>query len=95
MTDCVAPLPASVLSLADISLAVCSSFWHGISSFVTAKHTVNSRGKLPESGTVIRKLSFEGDALSLSMAAQFFVAARASSFGYSGAIFGRLKVSFH
>jgi len=27
-------------------------------SFVTANHTVNSRGKQPKSGTVIRKLSF-------------------------------------
>ena len=27
-------------------------------SFVTANHTVNSRGKLPENGIVIRKLSF-------------------------------------
>jgi hypothetical protein len=63
-------------------------------SFVTAKHTVNSRGKLPESGTVIRKLSFEGDALSLSMAAQF-LRCQGVLFGYSGAIFGRLKVSFH
>jgi hypothetical protein len=40
-------------------------------SFVTAKHTVNNRGKLPKSRTVIRKLSFALDALSLSIAAQF------------------------
>ena len=45
------------------------SIW--ITSFVTANHTVNSRGKLPKNRTVIKKLSFEGDALSLSMAAQF------------------------
>ena len=30
VTDCVPPLPASVLSFADISLAVRSSFWHKI-----------------------------------------------------------------
>ena len=48
-------------------------------SFVTAKHTVNNRGKLPKSGIVIRKLSFEGDALSLSMAAQFLRCRRRSS----------------
>ncbi|WP_419046634.1 hypothetical protein, partial [Dysosmobacter sp.] len=37
----------------------------------TANHTVNNRGKLLESRTVIRKLSFALDALSLSIAAQF------------------------
>jgi hypothetical protein len=34
-------------------------------SFVTANHTVNSRGKLPENGIVIRKLSFEFGGTSL------------------------------
>ena len=33
VTDCVSSLPASVFPLADISLAVCSSLWHGISPF--------------------------------------------------------------
>ena len=33
VTDCVPPLPASVLSFSDIALAVCSSFRHGISPF--------------------------------------------------------------
>ena len=33
VTDSVPALPASVLSFSDISLAVCSSFWHGISPF--------------------------------------------------------------
>ena len=40
-------------------------------SFVTANHTVNSTGKLPKNGIVIRKLSFSLDALSLPIAAQF------------------------
>ena len=53
------------------------SIW--ITSFVTANHTVNSRGKLPKNRTVIKKLSFEGDALSLSMAAQFLRCRRRSS----------------
>ena len=42
-------------------------------SFVTANHTVNGRGKLPKSGIVIRKLSFahrNHAALSLTIAAQ-------------------------
>ena len=33
VADCVPALPASVLSLADVPLAVCSSFRHGISPF--------------------------------------------------------------
>ena len=33
VTDCVPALPSTVFPLADISLAVCSSFWHGISPF--------------------------------------------------------------
>ena len=53
------------------------SIW--ITSFVTANHTVNSRGKLPKNRTVIKKLSFEGDALSLPMAAQFLRCRRRSS----------------
>ena len=53
------------------------SIW--ITSFVTANHTVNSKGKLPKNRTVIKKLSFEGDALSLSMAAQFLRCRRRSS----------------
>ena len=42
-----------------------------VSAPFATNNTVTNRGKLPESGTVIKKLSFEGDALSLSMAAQF------------------------
>ena len=33
VTDCVPPLPASILSFSDIALAVCSSLWHDISPF--------------------------------------------------------------
>ena len=33
VADCVAALPASVLAFSDVALAVCSSFWHGISPF--------------------------------------------------------------
>jgi len=65
-----------------------------ISAPFATNNTVAKREKLPENGTVIRKLSFEGDALSLSMAAQF-LRCQGVLFGYSGAIFGRLKVSFH
>ena len=60
-------------------------------SFVTANHTVNSRGKLPKSGIVIRKLSFaprSRAALSLPIAAQFLRCRGTLFFGYSGAFFG-------
>ena len=33
VTDCVPALPSTVLSFADVALAVCSSLWHGISPF--------------------------------------------------------------
>ena len=33
VTDSVSSLPSTVLSFSDVSLAVCSSFWHGISPF--------------------------------------------------------------
>ena len=51
-------------------------------SFVTANHTVNSRGKLPKNGIVIKKLSFAPQnlaALSLTIAAQFLRCRRRSS----------------
>ena len=37
VTDCVASFPSSVLSFSDIALAVCSSFWHGISLLCNGK----------------------------------------------------------
>ena len=37
VTDCVATLPAAILSLADVPLAVCSSFWHSIDLLCNGK----------------------------------------------------------
>ncbi|MCI6866185.1 MAG: hypothetical protein MR849_08460, partial [Oscillibacter sp.] len=62
-------------------------------SFVTAKHTVNNRGKLPKSGIVIRKLSFALDALSLSMAAQF-LRCRGRSLWFQRCDFGTVESRF-
>ena len=42
-----------------------------VSAPFATNNTVIKGTKLPENQTVIKKLSFEGDALSLSMAAQF------------------------
>ena len=33
VADCVAALPAAILALSDVPFPVCSSLWHGISSF--------------------------------------------------------------
>ena len=68
-----------------------------LASFVTAKDTVTKGTKLPESRTVIRKLSFaprSRAALSLSMAAQFLRCRGTLFFGYSGAFFGRPRSLF-
>ena len=78
VTDCVPALPTSVFSFSDVPLAVCSSFWHDISPFRNEQYR-NQGNKATESRTVIRKLSFEGDALSLSMAAHFLRCRRRSS----------------
>ena len=47
VTDCVPTLPASVLSFADVALAVCSSLWHGISPFRNEQYR-NQRDKATE-----------------------------------------------
>ena len=56
-----------------------------VSAPFATNNTVAKGTKLPESRTVIRKLSFTGDALSLSMAAQFLRCRGTLFFGYSGA----------
>ena len=67
-------------------------------SFVTENHTVNSTGKLPKNGIVIKKLSFAPSeprrpifvygGANLALPGTFF-------FGYSGAIFERMKSPFY
>ena len=66
-----------------------------VSAPFATNNTVTKGTKLPGNRTVIRKLSFALDALSLSIAAQFLRCLRTLFFGYSGAIFERLKISFH
>jgi len=61
-----------------------------VSAPFATNNTVSKGTKLPENGTVIRKLSFApGTASSLSMAAQFLRCRGTIFFGYSGAIWGR------
>jgi len=69
-----------------------------VSAPFATNNTVTNSGKLSKGGTVIRKLSFahrNHAALSLTIAAQFLRCRGTLFFGYSGAIFERLKVSFH
>jgi len=68
-----------------------------LTSFVTANHTVNGRGKLSKGGTVIRKLSFalRPRCPIFDYCGAIFALPEAFFFCYSGAIFERLKVSFH
>ena len=97
VTDCVATLPASVLSLSDIALSVCSSFRHGISPFRNeqyrnqgnkATRKSNCYQKVINCPSEPRRLIFVyGDAISALPEAFFF--------GYSGAIFERSRSLFH
>ena len=61
-------------------------------SFVTANHTVNSTGKLPKNGIVIRKLSFATPGLCRLIfvyCGAIFALPEAFFFGHSGTIFER------
>ena len=65
-----------------------------VSAPFATNNTVTKGTTLPESRTVIRKLSFALDALSLSMATQFLRCRGTLFFGYSGAFFGRPRSLF-
>jgi len=65
-----------------------------VSAPFAMNNTVTKGTKLPENGTVIRKLSFaprSHAALSLPIAAQFLRCRGTLFFGYSGAIFERSR----
>jgi hypothetical protein len=68
-----------------------------VSAPFATNNTVTKREKLPENGTVIRKLSFalRPRRLIFDYCGAIFALPEAFFFGYSGAIFERLKVSFH
>jgi hypothetical protein len=76
-------------------LLVFSAWYQPLS---TTNNTVTKGTKLPENRTVIRKLSFapfEPRRLIFDYCGAIFALPEAFFFGYSGAIFERLKVSFH
>ena len=52
VTDCVPPLPAAILSFADIAFSVCSSFWHGTFTFAgEIEYTLAFAQRIAHSGS--------------------------------------------
>ena len=97
VTDCVPALPSTVLSFADVSLAVCSSFRHGISPFRNEQYR-NQGNKATRKSNCYQKViicTSEPRRLIFDYCGAIFALPEAFFFGYSGAIFERLKVSFH
>jgi len=69
-----------------------------VSAPFATNNTVTKGTKLPKNGIVIRKLSFalfEPRRRIFVYGGAIFALPEAFFFSYSGAIFGRLKVSFH
>ena len=97
VTDGVAPLPAAILSLADVPLAVCSSLWHDISPFRNEQYR-NQGNKATRKSNCYQKViicTSEPRRLIFVYGDAIFALPEAFFFGYSGAIFERSKVSFH
>ena len=98
VTDSVPALPSAVLSFSDISLAVCSSFRHKISLLVDNEQYRNQEGKATQKRNCYQKVINclrQFPPLIFAYCGAIFALPEAFFFGYSGAIFGRLKVSFH
>jgi len=96
VTDGVAPLPASVLSLADVPLAVCSSFRHGISPFRNEQYR-NQGNKATRKSNCYQKVIICTSGprrLIFDYCGAIFALPEAFFFGYSGTIFGRSRILF-
>ena len=97
VTDCVAALPSSILALSDIAFSVCSSLWHGISPFRNEQYR-NQGNKATRKSNCYQKViicTSEPRRRIFVYGGAIFALPEAFFFGYSGAIFERLKVSFH
>ena len=97
VTDCVPALPSTVLSFADVPFPVRSSFRHGISPFRNEQYR-NQGNKATEKWNCYQKVincPSEPRRLIFDYCGAIFALPEAFFFGYSGAIFERLKVSFH
>ena len=96
VTDCVPALPSTVLTLSDVPLAVCSSLWHGISPFRNEQYR-NQGNKSTEKRNRYQKViicTSEPRRLIFDYCGAIFALPEAFFFGYSGAIFERLRNPF-
>ncbi len=82
VTDCVPALPASVLSFSDVPFPICSSFRHKISPFRNEQYRNQGNKATRKSNCYQKVIICPSEPCRLI-------------FVYSGAIFERLKVSFH
>ena len=104
VADCVPALPAAILALANTSLAVCSSFWHGISLLCNGKAYRKQQRKATEKPNCYQKVIIcagcpifvYGDAISALLGAFSLVSAVRFSDGqgilsidYSGSKYAR------
>ena len=71
VTDCVPPLPASVLSFSDVALAVCSSFRHKISPFHNEQYCNQQRKATGKRNCYQKVIIYFTSLFSLPIAAQF------------------------
>ena len=97
VTDCVPALPSAILSFSDIALAVCSSFRHGINPLRNEQYR-NQRNKATEKPNCYQKViicTSEPRRLIFVYGDAIFALPEAFFFGYSGAIFERMKSPFY
>ena len=91
-------IPASVLSFSDIAFSVCSSFRHGIDLLCNGKPYRKQHRKATKKRNRYQKIIIcpsEPRRLIFDYCGAIFALPEAFFFGYSGAIFEWLKVSFH
>ena len=97
VTDCVPALPTTILAFSDVALAVCSSLWHGISSFRNEQYR-NQGNKATEKPNCYQKViicTSEPRRLIFDYCGAIFALPGGVLFSYSGAIFGRSRIPFH
>ena len=89
-------LPTTILAFSDVALAVCSSLWHGISPFRNEQYR-NQGNKSTEKRNRYQKViicTSEPRRLIFDYCGAIFALPEAFFFGYSGAIFKRLRNPF-
>ena len=92
----VTAFPSSILALSDVPFPVCSSLWHGISSFRNEQYR-NQGNKATEKPNCYQKViicTSEPYRLIFDYCGAIFALPEAFFFGYSGAIFERSIILF-